>query len=152
MEKLTLIRKGMEVYYNDHKLTINPQATKGPGREVVKIEGLPNSNGKKWISLNLLKEGVNEIECQAQVRTNHGTVNTFNRGLYKSRLTDKELEEVQILEEQKKELQKKIDDIFAKAAEREQLKPDLNVNPEELSAEDKQKLIDQLQKYLGLMA
>lgn len=63
---LVLERKGDEVYCNGSKLTINPQATKGPGKEVVKVDGLEGSNGQKWISLNRLKEGINEIECQAR--------------------------------------------------------------------------------------
>lgn len=63
---LVLERKGDEVYCNGCKLTINPQATKGPGKEVVKVDGLEGSNGQKWISLARLKEGINEIECQAR--------------------------------------------------------------------------------------
>ena len=58
---LELVRKGNEVYYEGKKLTIVAQATKGPNKEVVKIADI-NSLGKKWISLNLLKEGSNIIE------------------------------------------------------------------------------------------
>lgn len=58
---LKLIRKQDGVFYNDRKLTIVAQATKGPGKEVVKIEGLPGSDGAKWISLNKLSMGENDI-------------------------------------------------------------------------------------------
>ena len=58
---LKLIRTNDGVFYNDRKLTIVAQATKGPGKEVVKIEGLPGSDGAKWISLNKLSMGENDI-------------------------------------------------------------------------------------------
>ena len=58
---LKLIRTENGVFYNDRKLTIVAQATKGPGKEVVKIEGLPGSDGAKWISLNKLSMGENAI-------------------------------------------------------------------------------------------
>lgn len=58
---LKLIRTQDGVFYNDRKLTIVAQATKGPGKEVVKIEGLPGSDGAKWISLNKLSLGENDI-------------------------------------------------------------------------------------------
>ena len=58
---LKLIRTQDGVFYNDRKLTIVAQATKGPGKEVVKIEGLPGSDGAKWISLNKLSMGENDI-------------------------------------------------------------------------------------------
>lgn len=54
------------VFCNGRKLTINAQASKGEGKEVVKIEGLEGSNGQKWVSLSKLKDGINEIECQAR--------------------------------------------------------------------------------------
>ena len=59
---LKLIRTEDGVFYNDRKLTIVAQATKGVGKEVVKIEGLQGSNGAKWISLNKLSMGENVIE------------------------------------------------------------------------------------------
>lgn len=58
---LKLIRTQDGVFYNDRKLTIVAQATKGPGKEVVKIEGLPGSDGAKWVSLNKLSMGENDI-------------------------------------------------------------------------------------------
>lgn len=63
---LQLNRKGNEVYFGEKKLTIVAQATKGPGKEVVRIDGLEGSNGQKFISLSRLKEGLNTIECTAR--------------------------------------------------------------------------------------
>ena len=63
---VVLERKGNEVFCGGRKLTIVPQATKGPGKEVVKIGGLEGSNGQQWISLSKLNEGINEIETQAK--------------------------------------------------------------------------------------
>ena len=59
---LELERIGNEVYCKGIKLTIVTQASKGEGKEVVKIEGLEGSNGRKWISLSLLKEGFNTFD------------------------------------------------------------------------------------------
>lgn len=61
-----LVRKGNEVYCGEKKLTIVKQETKGPGKEVVKIDGLEGSNGQKWVSLSKLKEGLNKVETQAR--------------------------------------------------------------------------------------
>lgn len=58
---LTLIRNEDGVFCEGRKLTIVAQATKGVGKEVVKIEGLPGSDGAKWISLNKLSMGENDI-------------------------------------------------------------------------------------------
>lgn len=69
---LQLNRIGNEVFYENKKLTIVAQATKGPGKEVVKIEGLPESNGQKWVALSKLKEGLNELECQGREVTSSG--------------------------------------------------------------------------------
>lgn len=63
---LKLERINDEVYFEGKKLTIVAQATKGPGKEVVKIEGLPGSKGQKWISLKRLEQGINEIQCEAR--------------------------------------------------------------------------------------
>lgn len=59
---LELERKGCEVFCNGVKLTIVAQASKGEGKEVVKIEGLEGSNGQKWLSLSMLKEGLNVFD------------------------------------------------------------------------------------------
>ena len=63
---MKLERINDEVFFEGKKLTIVAQATKGPGKEVVKIEGLPGSNGQKWISLKRLDQGINEIQCEAR--------------------------------------------------------------------------------------
>ena len=67
---VVLERRGNEVFCDGRKLTINPQASKGPNNEVVKIAGLEGANGQQWVSLNKLKEGFNEIETSAHER-NH---------------------------------------------------------------------------------
>ena len=122
---LVLERKGDEVFCNGRKLTINPQATKGPNKEVVKVDGLEGSNGQKWISLSRLNEGINEIECQAREITHS----------VKYQLTADEQAKVD-------ELQAQIDAIIEAAKARK-----------ELTLEDIKKLpIDQqiieLQKYI----
>lgn len=63
---LTLVRKGNDVYHEGIKLTRVDQASKGPGNEVIKIEGLPESNGQKWVSLRQLKEGENQIQTKGR--------------------------------------------------------------------------------------
>jgi hypothetical protein len=70
---LKLTRKGRDVFYEGTKLTRVDQATKGPGNEVIKIEGLPGSNGAKWISLSKLKQGDNTVEVQGRQVTNSGS-------------------------------------------------------------------------------
>ena len=123
---LVLERKGNEVYCNGCKLTINPQATKGPNKEVVKVDGLEGSNGQKWISLARLKEGINEIECQAREVTR----------TIKYQLTDEEQAKID-------ELQAQIDAIIEAAKARK-----------ELTLEDIKKLpveqqIIELEKYIA---
>jgi hypothetical protein len=56
---LKLTRKGDRVYHNNVELKINPQASKGPGAEVVKLSGIADAEGREWISLSLLQEGEN---------------------------------------------------------------------------------------------
>lgn len=63
---LVLERKGDEVFCENKKLTIVSQATKGPNKEVVKIDGLNGSNGQKWVSLSRLQQGLNEVETIAR--------------------------------------------------------------------------------------
>lgn len=123
---LVLERRGNEVYCNGCKLTINAQATKGPGKEVVKVEGLEGSNGQKWVSLIKLKEGINEIECQAREITHS----------VKYQLTKEEQAQID-------ELQAQIDAIIEVAKARK-----------ELTLEDIKKLpVDQqiieLEKYIA---
>ena len=123
---IILERKGDEVFCNGCKLTINPQATKGPNKEVVKIDGLEGSNGQKWISLAKLKEGINEIECQAREITHS----------IKYQLT---------IEEQAKidELQAQIDAIIEAAKARKELTLDeIKKLPVEQQIVELQKFID----------
>ena len=70
---LVLERNGLEVTCNGRKLTVNPQASKGPGNEVVKIEGLEGSNGAKWVSLSKLQPGKNEVDTKGREVTAHIT-------------------------------------------------------------------------------
>ena len=70
---IKLTRVGRDVFHEETKLTRVDQATKGPGNEVIKIDGLEGSNGAKWISLSKLQEGENEIEVKGKVVTNSGS-------------------------------------------------------------------------------
>ena len=101
---LKLERIGRDVFYEGTKLTRVDQATKGPGNEVIKIEGLEGSNGAKWISLSKLQEGLNEIEVKGKVVTNSGSYT----------LTQSEKDEIA-------KLQKRIDEIKAIGRKRYQL-------------------------------
>lgn len=130
---LVLTRKGNDVYHNDVKLTIVAQATKGEGKEVVKIDGLEGSNGQKWISLSRLVEGENEIECKAR------EVSTSQRYT----LTDDEKAEVE-------ELQGRIDEIIANAKARYVAPIDLRkIDTAKMSEEQREATIKELQKYIA---
>ena len=129
---LTLVRKDDRVFYNDVELTINAQASKGPNNEVVKIAGLPNSNGQKWVSLSRLEQGQNQIACKARV------VKT-----QKYTLTDAEAAEI-------KKHQDAIDKIIATATERYVPIPNIDVDVKSMTKEQKLELASQLEKYLGL--
>lgn len=74
---LTLVRSGREVTCNGHKLTMVEQATKGPGNEVIKIEGLEGANGQKWVSLRSLQQGENQVNTKGRevVATQSYTLN-----------------------------------------------------------------------------
>lgn len=130
---LKLVRTGDEVYFEGRKLVINAQASKGPNNEVVKIEGLPGSNGQKWISLSRLKEGENEFECEAR---------KFSKA-QKYTLTAEEQEEVD-------RLQARIDEIIENAKSRYVPMPNLSVDPSKLSEEERLELIEQIKKYYQL--
>ena len=134
MEKLYLNRIGGHVYDEEGRaLTINEQKSKGPGNEVVKIEGMKNSNGQKWIALSKVKEGDNWFECKKANRT-------LSTASYE--LTADEKAEVE-------ELQKQIDAIIETAKARYVKKPNLNVKIAELSQAEKQKHIEELERYLN---
>ena len=130
---LVLERKGSEVFCNGQKLTIVAQATKGPGKEVVKVAGLEGANGQKWVSLSRLVEGLNEIETNAREVTTQ-----------KYSLTAEEAQEV-------RELQARIDSIIAQAKARYVAKPNLNVDPSKMSTEDKLALASQLEAYIATL-
>jgi hypothetical protein len=130
---LKLERINDEVYFEGKKLTIVAQATKGPGKEVVKIEGLPDSNGQKWISLKKLEQGINEIQCEAR----EVTVGA------KYKLTAEEQARVN-------ELQNKIDEIINAAKARYVAKPDLNIDPSKMTEAERLAMIAQLKAYLGI--
>lgn len=128
---LILERKGNEVYFEGKKLTINAQASKGPNQEVVKIEGLPNSNGQKWLSLSRLKEGVNEIEAAGRQVASR-----------KYSLTPAEEAEV-------KELQARIDAIIEAAKARYVAPINLNkLDPSKMTEEEKAAAIEAIQAHL----
>lgn len=125
---LTLVRKGNKVYHNDIELTMVEQATKGPGNEVVKIEGLPNTNGQKWISLSRLEEGENKITGLKRVNR----VSSYT-------LTKEEKAEVD-------ELQARIEVIIQNAKERYVPR---SKKVEDMSIEELQKLIESKKAELG---
>lgn len=129
---LVLERKGNEVYCQGQKLTIVAQATKGPGKEVVKIKGLEGSNGQTWISLSRLNEGLNEVECKARE-----VVSTS-----KYQLTSEEKARIA-------ELQAEIDSIIEAAKARYVAKPNLNVNPASMTEAQRLELAAQLEKYIA---
>lgn len=128
---LILERKDDKVYYNGVELKINKQSTKGPGHEAVYIADCPEAMGQKWVSLKRLNDGINEIECKArEVSSNN-----------KYRLTDDEKAEID-------ELQSRIDEIINNAKQRYVKVPNLNVNVDKLSHEEKLEHIETVQKYL----
>lgn len=133
---LKLERKGNEVFYEGKKLTIVAQATKGPNKEVVKIDGLEGSNGQKWISLVKLKEGINEIECTAR------EVTTTSVGGYS--YTPEEAEEL-------KKLEARIAEIKAAAKARYVAKPKLLTEAEvaKMSEKDREDYVNKLAAYVA---
>lgn len=125
---LVLVRNGNEVYHNDTKLTIVEQATKGPGKEVVKIDGLDGSNGQKWMSLSKLDEGKNEVSCKGREVTSTGSYT----------LNPAEKAEVD-------QLQARIDEIKNAAKARYVPK---SVDPAKMSAEELEAYITKLRQSL----
>lgn len=128
---LELVRKGNEVYHENVKLTIVEQATKGPGKEVVKIEGLDGSNGQKWMNLSKLEEGKNEVSCKGREVTSTGS---YTLNMVEKAEIDK--------------LQAKIDAIKETAKARYVAKPKF-ANPNDLKTqEQKDAEIKKVQDYL----
>lgn len=128
---LKLERINDEVYYNDTKLKINKQASKGLGNEVVYIKDCAEANGQTWISLSRLHEGINEIECKARELTTHN----------KYELTKEELSRIA-------ELQAEIDAIKAAAKARYVEKPNFKLDVSKLSEEERQAHIEKVQNYV----
>lgn len=131
---LKLTRKGNEVFFEGKKLTIVPQATKGPNKEVVKIAGLEGSNGQKWYALAKLKEGENEVECQGREVVVTGKA---------YQLTEEESKKV-------KDLQAQIDAIIEAAKARYVAKPKLDVDPSKMTQTEREAKMAELKKYYGL--
>lgn len=129
---LKLERIEDKVYYNGIELKINKQASKGAGNEVVDISKLSEANGQKWISLNRLQQGINEIECKAREITSSK----------KYELTKAEKSRIA-------ELQDEIDSIIEKAKSRYVEKPNFNVDVSKLTEEEKLAHIERVQKYLA---
>lgn len=131
-EVLVLTRKNDEVFFGSTKLTIVAQASKGSNKEVVKIAGLPNSNGQKWVSLAKLQQGSNVLACKAK----EVTTSSYS-------LTADEVKKVN-------ELQSQIDAIKEAAKARYIAKPNLNLNVQELTKEQRIAEVEKIKKYYGL--
>lgn len=125
---VVLTRKGNEVYFGEEKLTIVAQASKGEGKEAVKIEGLEGSNGQKWVQLSKLSEGENHVECKARENTGR-----------RYHLTDEEQAEVD-------ELQARINAIIENAKSRYVPK---SKKPEDMSEAELKEHIASLEAMLA---
>ena len=132
---LVLTRKGMDVFHDNVKLTMVAQATKGANKEVVKIDGLPGSNGQKWLSLSTLKEGLNKLN---NLKGREVTVTSKGYSL--------------TTEEQKKvdALQAQIDVIVNAAKARYTPKPNMNVNPAKMTKAEREAKYAEIKKYFNL--
>ena len=131
---LKLERIEDKVYYNGVELKINKQASKGPNNEVVYIKDCLESNGQTWISLNRLKDGINEIECKGRVVTSHN----------KYELTNEEKLRIE-------ELQREIDEIKENAKKRYVERPNFNVDISKLSEEEKAEHIRSVERYIEFL-
>ncbi len=128
---LELTRNGNVVSCNGIKLTIVEQKTKGPGNEVVKVEGLSGANGAKWISLKKLKEGINQVELVAKEVTSTGSYT----------LTSEEKQEVD-------KLQSRIDEIKTQAKARYIPKAGFGIDPTKATPEELEAYIAKLRASL----
>lgn len=131
---LKLERIEDKVYYNGVELKINKQASKGLGNEVVDISKLNEANGQKWISLNRLQQGMNEIECKGRVVTTST----------KYELTNEEKLRIE-------ELQREIDEIKENAKKRYVEKPNFKVDVSKLSEEEKLEHIRSVERYIEFL-
>ena len=131
---LKLERIEDKVQYNGVELKINKQASKGPNNEVVYIKDCLESNGQTWISLNRLKDGINEIECKGRVVTSHN----------KYELTNEEKLRIE-------ELQREIDEIKENAKKRYVERPNFKVDVSKLSEEEKLEHIRSVERYIEFL-
>lgn len=120
------------MYYDGAQLKVIKQASKGPGNESVCIDGLPGTNGQKWIALKKVQEGEHEYECQGKEVTTAG-----------GKLTDEERAEIA-------QLEARIAEIKAAARARSAAKPKLDVNPADMTTEEKLRKIEELKAYYGI--
>ncbi len=106
---IKLTRVGRDVFYEGTKLTRVDQATKGPGNEVIKIDGLEGSNGAKWISLSKLQEGLNEIEVKGKTVTNSGSYTLTQSEKDEMAKLQKRIDEIKEIGRKRYQLTKPID-------------------------------------------
>jgi hypothetical protein len=106
---MKLTRVGKDVFYEGTKLTRVDQATKGPGNEVIKIDGLEGSNGAKWISLSKLKEGLNEIDVKGKIVTNSGSYTLTQSEKDEMAKLQKRIDEIKEIGRKRYQLTKPID-------------------------------------------
>ena len=132
---LVLTRKGMDVFHDDTKLTMVAQATKGANKEVVKIDGIPGSNGQKWISLCTRNEGINNLNG---LKGREVTVTSKGYSL-----TSDEQTQVDALQAQ-------IDVIVNAAKARYTPKPNMNVNPAKMTKAEREAKYAEIKKYFNL--
>jgi len=127
---LELTRLGSKVTHKGIELTMVEQATKGPGNEVIKIEGLEGANGAKWISLRKLQEGINKVETKGREVT---ATQSYTLNMVEKAQVDK--------------LQAQIDEIKAQAKARYVAKPKF-VDPATLNAQERELKAQEIEKYL----
>ena len=60
-DKIVLNKVGDEVFFEDKKVAINPQSSKGPGKEVICLNKLVEENVQQYISLSKCVDGLNEF-------------------------------------------------------------------------------------------
>ena len=106
---IKLTRVGRDVFHEETKLTRVDQATKGPGNEVIKIDGLEGSNGAKWISLSKLQEGENEIEVKGKIVTNSGSYTLTQSEKDEMTKLQKRIDEIKEIGRKRYQLTKPID-------------------------------------------
>lgn len=136
---MELTRVGNEVWSGEQKLSINPQASKGPNNEVVNIAGVPGANGKKWMSLSRIKEGTHDYTAAAKTQTQARGQNQFVTPSYT--LTTSEQDEVTRLEQLKQV-------IINKAIERTKFLSKLN-DVTSIAEEDKDATMSRLEEILA---